>query len=179
MRSLDPILEKLAGAQTGLLRAADAIPAERWAESPAAGRWSAGELVSHLITVERTIIGAADKMLQKPARKVPFFKRFHLPMAMAEMRVIRVKTPIPLETHLMREKEAMLAGLREVRGRTLAFLEETKGRDLSGYCYPHPFLGMLNLYEWFQIIASHEVRHTKQMNEIGASLPKTVVSLQK
>ncbi len=179
MPSLDSILENLAGAQTGLLRAADAIPAERWAESPAAGRWSAGELVSHLITVERAIIGAADKVLQKPPRKVPFFKRFHVPMAMVEMRVIRRKTPIPLEAHLMREKEAMLAELREVRGRTLAFLEETKGRDLSVYRYPHAFLGMLNLYEWFQMIASHEMRHTKQMKEIGTSLPKAVVNLQK
>jgi hypothetical protein len=44
---------------------------------------------------------------------------------------------------------------------------------------PHAFLGTLNAYEWFQMIASHEVRHTKQMKEIAAALPKVVAILQK
>jgi len=179
MRTLDSLLENLSTAQTGLLRAADAIPADRWTENPVAGRWSAGELVCHLISVERSIVSKSDSILQKPPRNVPVFKRFHLPMAVVEMRLIRRKTPIPLDTQLLREKEAMLAELREVRGRTLAFIDETKGRDLSVYRFPHAFLGMLNLYEWFQMIASHEVRHTKQMKEIGGSLPKVVASLQK
>jgi DinB superfamily len=179
VRNLDPLLENLATAQAGLLRAADAIPADRWTESPAEGRWSAGEVVCHLIGVERAIISRADKILQKPPRNVPLYKRFRLPMAMVEIRFIRRRSPVRLQTQLLREKEVMLAELREVRGRTLAFIDETKGRDLSMYMFPQAFLGMLNLYEWFQMIASHEVRHTKQMKEIGATLPKAVVSLQK
>jgi hypothetical protein len=43
---------------------------------------------------------------------------------------------------------------------------------------PHAFLGTLDAYEWFQMIASHELRHIKQMKEIAESLPKTVTSLQ-
>ena len=179
MRNLNPLLENLASAQAGFLRAADAIPADRWTENPLEGRWSAGEVVCHLISVERAIISRADKILQKPPRKVPLYRRLRLPMAVVEIRFIRRKSPIRLETQLLREKEAMLAELREVRGRTLAFIDETKGRDLSTYMFPQPFLGMLNLYEWFQMIASHEVRHTKQMKEISAALPKAVVSLQK
>lgn len=178
MRNLQPLLENLARAQAGLLRAADAIPADRWTENPLEGRWSAGEVVCHLISVERAIISRADKILQKPARNVPLYRRFRLPMAVVEIRFVRRRSPIPLEAQLLREKEAMLAELREVRGRTLAFIDETKGRDLSTYMFP-AFLGMLNLYEWFQMIASHEVRHTKQMKEIGAALPKAVVGLQK
>ena len=93
--------------------------------------------------------------------------------------MIRLKTPIPIEAEMVRGKEEMLAELREVRERTLAFIEETSGRDLSKYTMRHPFLGTLNTYEWFQLIASHEVRHTKQMNEIATSLPKVVANLQK
>jgi len=37
---------------------------------------------------------------------------------------------------------------------------------------PHPFLGTLNLCEWFQMIASHQIRHTKQMREIAAAYRK-------
>ncbi len=80
---------------------------------------------------------------------------------------------------MLRDKEEMLAELRTVRERSLAFLEETKGRNLSEYCWKHPALGTLNTYEWMRFIASHELRHTKQMREIAASLPKVIESLQK
>ena len=179
MPSLATIVENLDRAQSELLRAADAVPAEQWKTAPGEGRWSAGELVGHLITIERMIILRADKLLQKPPKSVPFYKRFHLPMALVESRLIRRKTPISTDGQVVREKEAMLAELREVRERTLAFIEETRGRDLSQYSMPHPFLGMLNAYEWFQMIASHEIRHTKQMREIAGALPKVVAILQK
>ena len=118
-------------------------------------------------------------MLQKPPKSVPFYKRFHVPMAVVESRLIRRKTPIPLDAQIVRQKEEMLAELREVRERTLAFIGETRERDLSKYLMPHAVLVMLNAYEWLQMIASHEVRHTKQMKEIADSLPKVVAILQK
>lgn len=179
MTSLNKILENLSCAQQGLLRAADSVPADQWKTQPGEGRWSASELVGHLITVERAVIRGADKMLQKPPKPLPLYKRFHVPMAIVEARLIRLKTPIATDAQIIGEKEEMLAELRQVRERTLAFIEETKGRDLKDYSMPHAFLGTLNAYEWFQLIASHEVRHTKQMCEITAALPKMVASLQK
>jgi hypothetical protein len=179
VQSIEPIVDKLARAQTRLLRAADAVCAEQWKSGPRKGAWSAGELVAHLIMVERSIIGKADRITQKPARPTPLLKRFHLPLALAEARVIRLKSPIPLDLQLVREKEAMLADLLEVRERSLAFLDEIKNRDLRAYCWRHPFLGNLNLYEWFEMIAAHELRHTKQMQEIAGALPKAVGSSQK
>jgi uncharacterized damage-inducible protein DinB len=179
MPALTAIIQNLSRAQSELLHVADAIPARQWKTRPAEGRWSAGELTGHLITVERVIIGGTDKLLKKPPEAVSFFKRFHLPMAVAESRLIRLKSPLPLDPQIVREKEEMLAELRQVRERTLAFIEETTGRDLRKYRMKHPFLGSLNTYDWFQLIASHEIRHLKQMKEIAGSLQKTVTSLQK
>ena len=161
------------------MRAADSVPAEQWRTSPGEGRWSAGELVGHLITVERAILRNVDKVLQKPPRALPFYKRFHMPMAVVELRLIRRKSPIPTDDQILGEKEAMLAELREVRERTLAFIEETMERDLSKYTILHAFLGTLNVYGWLQMIASHEIRHTKQLREIATALPKVVANLQK
>jgi hypothetical protein len=45
--------------------------------------------------------------------------------------------------------------------------------------WAHAFLGMLNVYEWFEMIASHELRHTKQIKELAAHLPKAVENTQK
>ena len=166
MPRLEPILEKLALAQDRLLRTADSVPSKQWKTSPGNGAWSASEIVAHLIMVERAIIANADRIVQKTPRRVAMLKRFHLPMAFVEARLVRRKTPIPLDPELVREKEAMLAALREVRERTLAFMDETRARDLSAYRWPHPFLGSLNMYGWFHMIASHEIRHEKQMRKI-------------
>lgn len=174
MPPIEPIVRKLDRAQVGLLRAADAIRADQWKNCPGVGAWSAGEVVAHLIMVERTVLGKADRITQKPVKLTPPWRRFHLPLALVEARLIRRKTPIPVDPQLIREKEAMLGELGDVRGRTLAFLEETKNRDLSLYCWPHPFVGTLNFYEWFHMIACHELRHSKQMREIAATLPKAV-----
>jgi len=177
--TLETIIENLDRAQSQLLCAADAVPADKWKTRPADGRWSAGELIAHLSAIERTILGRADKLLQKPPKSVPFYKRFHVPMIIVEARVIRRKAPAAVEPQLVSEKEEMLAELRGVRERTLAFIEETRGRDLHKYNMSHPFLGSLNAYEWLQFIASHEIRHMKQMREIATTLPKTVTTLQK
>jgi DinB superfamily len=179
LRSLAIIVGNLARSQSELLRAADAVPADQWKTKPAEGCWSAGELTGHLITIERAIIGRTERLLTRPPKEVPFFKRLHFPMAVAKSRLIRLKTPIPLDPGIVCGKEEMLAELRQVRERTLAFIEETMERDLSKYRMPHPFLGTLNTYEWFQLIASHEIRHSKQMREIAGTLPKSVISLEK
>jgi uncharacterized damage-inducible protein DinB len=176
VRPLDPIREKLSCAQTAFFRAADSVPAEQWNTKPKADEWSAAELVAHLVMVERAIIGGADRITQKKPKPIPFLKRFHYPMWLVESRIIRRKSPIPLDHTLLNTKEEMLGELRAARERTLAFLEETSKRDLSAYCWPHAFLGMLNVYEWFEMIASHEIRHTKQMRELAARLPKAVES---
>ena len=173
MPALAIIIENLTRAQSKLLRAADAVPARQWKSEPAEGRRSAGELVGHLSAIERAILSRNDRLLQEPAKSVPFFKRFHVPMKIVETRVIRRKAPIPIEPLLVGEKEEMLAELQRVRERTLAFIEETTERDLGKYRMSHAFLGTLNAYEWLQFIASHEIRYTKQV------LPKTVTSLEK
>ena len=179
MPALQAIAENLDRAEAQFLAAAEAVPADQWKTCPGEGRWSAGELVCHLVQVERAIIENADQLLQRPPQPWPLTKRFHLPMALVEARLIRRKTPIPLDPSLVCQKEEMVAQLREVRARTRVFMERTRGKPLRKYHMPHPFLGTLNLHEWFQLIASHQIRHAKQMKEIAAALPKTVTTLHK
>ena len=100
-------------------------------------------------------------------------------MALVESRLIPRKTPIPLDPTLVGEKDEMLSQLREVRNRTRVFVEKVQAKNLRKYHMPHPFLGTFTILEWFQVIASHQVRHSKQMREIAAALPKTVTTLHK
>jgi hypothetical protein len=172
--NLARIAARLDLAQRAFLTAADGVPPDLWRARPPDGGWSAGEVVAHLCQVERTILTGADRLIREPAKPVPFLRRFHVPLALVEVRLLRRKTPIPLDPQLVQHKEAMLADLRALRERTLAFLDETRDRDLSPYYWPHPFLGMLNLYSWFEMIAAHQIRHSKQVRQISGNLPKSV-----
>jgi len=178
-RGIQSTIANLAKSQSVFLRTADEVPPDDWKTRPGNDRWSAAELVAHLMMVERAVIGKADRIAQKAPRRVPLLKRIHLPMALVQSRFIRRKSPQPVDPQMLRDKEAMLAELREVRGRTLAFLEETKGRNLSEYIWAHPALGNLNTYQWIEFLAAHEIRHTKQMREIVESIPKAIETLQK
>jgi uncharacterized damage-inducible protein DinB len=176
---LQPTLQKLSASQEGFLRAADGISATQWQREPVSGGWSAAELVGHLCQVERGVLSYADRVIRKAPLSVSFFKRWHLPIAVVESRIVKRQAPGAVQPAEVAGKETMLADLRSVRERTLAFLEETHQRDLACYYWRHPFLGNLNFYQWFTFVAAHQARHTKQMLEIAKNLPKGVASAQK
>jgi len=170
-------LAQLACAEAALLRAADGIGTRQWHEQPRSDCWSAAELVAHLSDVERGVQGFADWVIQKTPLPAPLCKRLHVPLALVRARVAKRKVPaIVRRSTELADKETMLASLRSVRERTLAFLEETRHRDLRAYGWRHPFLGRLNFYGWFQFIAAHEIRHSKQLWEIAQNLRKDVAT---
>jgi hypothetical protein len=173
------IIDKLARSQANLLRAAEAIPAEQWKTRPREGCWSAAEVLAHVVAIERVVVAAANRIFRKEPKHVPLLKRFHLPFAFVERRLVRLKTPIPIDLQLLCEKEAALVELHDVRGQTLALIERTRDRDLSAYRWQHPFLGSLNGYEWFLLLGSHQIRHEKQVREIAAQLPRQAISSTK
>lgn len=177
--TLDLLVENLSKAQATFLGVADCVAAEDWRKRPKAGRWSAAELVAHLIGVEKSVIEKADRVSQKAPRPVPFYKKWHLPMSLVESRLIRRKSPVPVREEELTDKEGMLAELRQARERSLAFLEETRHRELGAYLWRHPAIGMLNTYGWIEFLAAHENRHAKQMREIATALRKPIAELQK
>lgn len=166
MKNLAPILEHLETSRTRLFKTAQEIPDNRWRESPGEGRWSAGEVMAHLAMVEDSIVRGAKKVLQASPQPVPILKRIHIPVALTAFRGRKVKSPIPVDPSLVAEKPAALERLSATRRVTLQFIESTEGRDLSAYRFPHPFLGSLDVYDWFRTIGYHELRHEKQIREI-------------
>ena len=176
---ISPIVDKLGKAQTLFLRAADEISSQHWNTKPEAEKWSGAEVVAHLILVERGVNDAAKRVTQKTPKSFKPWQKMHLPLWLVEARIIRRKSPIPLDPTLLGIKEDMLTQLRATRTRTLAFLQETQGRDLGAHRWKHAFLGSLTTYEWFEMIAAHQMRHAKQVQELARQLPKVVEISQK
>ena len=178
MPNLDSIRANLLRAQSVYLTAADAIPFAHWQSRPSDVSWSASEVTAHLCQVESSIILNSARILRHAPRPVPFFKRLHFPLFVAEYRVRRFRSPLPVDEKLLGEKDAQIGNLRSVRERTLAFLDETKSRDLAPYRFPHPFLGMFSIYNWLDLVARHQLRHSKQVHEIVTLLPNRVTPSQ-
>ena len=177
---LQSVIEKLSSAQEAFLRAADGVSVPNWLARPKPASWSAGHVVAHLCLVERGTLALADRIIQERPKPRPFYNRLHLPIAIVEFRVVKRTSPtVVTPPDELAGKELMIAELRGVRERTLVFLEKTHRRDLSRYSWRHPFLGHLNFCEWFAFIAAHQIRHSKQMWEIGQNLPKGVASSRK
>jgi hypothetical protein len=145
---------------------AEEVSELRWRESPAPDRWSAAEVIAHVTIIEETTIFGMKRLLRAAPKAVPLRNRFHLPLMMATWRGRKLRTPIPLDTKRIRDKQDSMAGLLATREATLTFIESTRGNDVSLYRYKHPFLGSLNMYDWFRLMGYHELRHAKQIREL-------------
>jgi hypothetical protein len=171
MPDLNAILARLNQTRADLLSVVDGLSEDRWRAQPRQGRgWSAAEVIAHLIMVESAILDGAERGLQKEPGNHPLWKRLHIPPIVAEWRIVKRQTPIPLDPALLDAKQPMLDRLADARRRTLAFIEANRHRDLSRWRHTHPSFGSLNLYTWFKTIYHHEIRHTKQLREIARSV---------
>ena len=166
MRSLAPILELLQMSRTRFMAMAESVPENLWRKSPDTDTWSPAEGVAHLTMAEQFIIARSKTVLQVPPKQVPLLKKFHLPLLLVAWRVRKRKTPIPMDSSLIADGPEALNRLGTAREGTLAFIESTRGQDLSAYRLPHPFLGSLNVYDWIRTIAYHELRHAQQIREV-------------
>jgi len=91
---LEPILKKLARAQDRLLRAADAVPAVAWKTSARPGTWSAAELIEQRNDCGTYGCGCGRQNSPKTAQANSAAEAIHLPFILAEVRLVRMKSPI-------------------------------------------------------------------------------------
>jgi hypothetical protein len=164
--NLRPLFDKLHRTRDKFEDAARRVPENDWRTPPREGAWSAAEVVAHVIMVETLMTGAAAKITRKPPLAIPLWRRLHVPVALVAWRGLRVESPIPLDTLLLDDREAMLSRLTQQRQRTLSVLQSGGNSDFRKYRVQHPFLGSLHYYDWFRTLAAHDERHTKQLREI-------------
>ncbi len=107
---------------------------------------SAAEIVAHLIMVERSVGGKADRVVEHRPKRFTRLQKLDFPLALVEAWPVKRQAPLPVDPEMLAEKETMLAALRKIRERMLAFIDETKERNLGVFCWKHRFLGSLSTY---------------------------------
>lgn len=138
---------------------------------PGPDRWSIAEVAEHLTLAEDTIFGAAQRTLGAPKVTVApdeYKKRDELIMKMVPDRSRKAQAPEQIRpTGKFATREALLAGFKSRRDRTIEFVKTTKA-DVRSHTSPHPVLGPIDVYEWVLFIAAHSDRHIQQMREVMA-----------
>lgn len=146
----------------------------QWNYKTAPDRWSAAEIAEHLAVLEDVVTGLVKKALQAPAtpeKRIPSdqarAKDEKLVMMVAD-RSQKVQAPEAVQpAHRFKTPDEAVAHFRASRDANIDFVDTTQG-DLRDRFAPHPFLGQLDLYQWFLLASSHTERHTKQLLEVKA-----------
>jgi len=172
---LTEVLSRLDTARATLRGAIDAIPPAMHRHRPAADRWSAAEVLEHLTLVENIFGGRIIKALDSARSELSpeAHPRAPLPDAVEQRMVDRMNKRQAPEPARPTGKVDVTTGwttLEDTHSRLRAALSGCDGLALSQVTLDHPFFGTMNVYQWVELMAAHEGRHTEQIREIAAAL---------
>jgi hypothetical protein len=172
---LEQVFTRLDRSRAALRAAVEAVPANARATRPAPERWSAAEVVEHLSMVERIfgerIVNALQPRVPELASET--VERTSLPDAIEARMADRVNkrnapdTARPTGTLAWNEAFGIV---EQGHARLRSIVSGADGLALSQVTLDHPFFGTLTVYQWIELMAAHEARHTEQIKEIAVAL---------
>jgi hypothetical protein len=173
---LADVLSRLDASRAALGAAVDTVPAPLRQQRPDAERWSVAEVLEHLSIVARIFTGrVADALNTARAAGLAAesSERLPLPDAVETRMANRVnRRPAPeaaVPTGTL-DAAAAWAAIESAHQRLHALAEEADGLALSQVMLTHPIFGTMSVYQFVELIAAHEGRHTEQIKEIARSL---------
>jgi hypothetical protein len=140
-------------------------------------KWSVSQVLEHIASAEDMLLSLArDQVMKLPARtEAEDIKAIdQLILTVIPDRTQKRSAPEPLvPTNRYGSPKAAIDHFAESRGKTIAFLKDTK--DLRDHVMDSPLGKKLDAYQWVLFIAAHSERHTKQMLEVKAdpNFPKS------
>jgi uncharacterized damage-inducible protein DinB len=176
---LTEVFSRLDQARAALRGAIDAIPPALQRQRPAPDRWSAAEVLEHLGIVERIFGGRIIKAIEtarstglsnEASNRTPLGDAIEQRMA---DRVNKRQAPDAAQPTGTLDVAAAWAALESNHSTLHAVITGCDGMALSQVTVDHPFFGTMTVYQWVELMAAHEGRHTAQIREIGAVLGTT------
>jgi hypothetical protein len=136
---------------------------------PAGGEWTIANIVEHVSLVESGITRIFGKILAEAQSKgvrsdgtatisEAFLQKASQGLKLQAPERVRPTGTVKIEASFVKMEETR-EKLEELRP-----LFETV--ECSEFKFPHPYFGDLTAHEWLALLGGHEVRHTKQIEEI-------------
>ena len=172
----EQLLNHLEGNRTALHAAVDSVPSSLRETRPAADRWSVAEVLEHLGRVEEQITRLlaaklADArltgMLAPERESGPIIDSLGNLLLDRRRRITAGDRVLPRGEM---DAATALAALDQTRETLRDLVIAYDGLSLGVISHPHPALGVLDGYQWFKFIGTHEARHAAQIREIGETL---------
>jgi len=174
------VFSRLDRSRAALGAAVESIAPALREQRPGPDQWSVAEVLEHLSMVERIFTGRiADAIATARAAGLAEETGDRSPLAdaietrMAD-RVNRRNAPEVARPTGTLDAAAAWAAVEGGHQRLRALVSDADGLALSGVMLDHPFFGAMTVYQFIELIAAHEGRHTEQITEIGRTLAGSV-----
>ena len=154
-----------------LLEFVQSLPPSAYEKRISPEGWSIAGVLEHLALIEDGIGRLINRMSKQLRAENAFEAETGSILGLLDDFALennhrKLMAPAPYHPTGVPSVEETLQKLEEIRTRLYAAVEAANGIDLSKASAPHPFLGPLTGYQWLVLIAQHERRHLKQMQEI-------------
>ena len=169
---IEELLEYLEETRASFLVAVAGVPGDLRAARPVPGRWTLGEIVDHVGKVEASLVRLLTKKVAE-ARAQGVGPETDASSLMTNFdtsrlldRTRRIEAPpivVPTEGASVDDG---LAALARGRAALRAVLTDASGLALGTITFPHPALGVLNMYQWALSVGGHDMRHAEQVREL-------------
>lgn len=167
----DALVAALQSAGTRFLAAARAVPAAHWATVPPSGGWSAGQVVEHVVLVERRVAAAlqgAEEQADVPADA--FGGSDDEIRAFVLDRTVHPPAPGPtVPPPEPGDRDALLTAFEEAHA-GLVHLQHVHGAHLAHRFVRHGRFGLVDGRRWLVLLAAHAERHAEQIDEVAAAV---------
>src|SRR5688500_14186277 len=171
----DELLRHLDENRVVLRAAVDAVPAAVHQTRPAPGRWSVAETLEHLARVEEQItrflgakLGEHAPTLRPATDTASILERLDHRLIIDRRRRITAGERVLPRGDV--DSATAFAALEASRAKLRELVVSYDGIAIDPVTHAHPVLGVIDAYQWFLFIGSHEARHADQIREIGVAL---------
>jgi len=174
------VFSRLDRSRAALRAAVEAIAVPLRQQRPGPDQWSVAEVLEHLSIVERIFTGRigdaiaaarAGGLAAETSDRSPLSDAIETRMADRVNKRTAVEAARPTGTlDAAAAWEAVESGHRRLR----ALAEDADGLALGQVTIEHPFFGPMSAYQFVELVAAHEARHTEQIKEIGRALAGTL-----
>ena len=173
--------EQLERATEQLIASAEALGPDK-TKAPAAGQWSAVQVVHHLLFIEGNIVQYVQKKIlaEELLPKISFFTRLRVQFVRLMLRLpgLKFKAPRGVATLTDTGELPTLPEMRKTweasRRQLERLLNEFPSRQLNRAVFPHPRSGRITIYQVMEHLVDHLLHHQQQMARITKALRPAV-----